>query len=77
MIALTTFLPRISSIGALAAFSTSQRQLRLKWQRAAAQRQEIARITLELADCTDRQLADLGISRSEIPSVANGTYRRG
>ena len=45
-------------------------------QRAKARRQEISRITYELEASTDRQLRDLGISRADIVSVANGTYRR-
>jgi len=48
----------------------------LNWQRAKLQRQKIAQITRELADCTDRQLADPGLSRSEIPAVARGMYGR-
>jgi uncharacterized protein YjiS (DUF1127 family) len=53
-----------------------QSQLLLKWQRAKAHRAEVFRITQELAGCTDRQLADLGLYRSDIPAVARGTYRR-
>ena len=45
-------------------------------QRAKARNQEISRITYELEASTDRQLRDLGISRADIASVANGTYRR-
>ncbi len=49
--------------------------LRVHWQRARAERWEIARITLELQGHTDRQLADLGLSRADIPDVARGTFR--
>ena len=45
-------------------------------QRAKARRQEISRITYELEASTDRQLQDLGISRADIASIANGTYCR-
>jgi len=66
----------ILSLPSLTALRTKQGQLRLTWQRARLQRQEITRITRELADCSDRQLADLGLSRAEIPAVARGTYCR-
>ena len=42
----------------------------------AARRQQVARTTLELQSYTDRQLADLGLTRSDIPQVARGTFRR-
>ena len=43
----------------------------------ADRRRRIARVTNELAAYTDRQLADLGLCRSDIPDVARGTFRRG
>jgi uncharacterized protein YjiS (DUF1127 family) len=33
-------------------------------------------IATELSRCSDRELAELGFSRSDIPSIANGTYVR-
>jgi uncharacterized protein YjiS (DUF1127 family) len=39
-----------------------------------ARRQEIARITRELETFNDRELADLGLSWSDIPAVARGEY---
>ncbi|MDA8248661.1 MAG: DUF1127 domain-containing protein [Rhodospirillales bacterium] len=39
-------------------------------------RRERARIARELATYTDRELLDLGISRTDIPAIINGTYRR-
>jgi uncharacterized protein YjiS (DUF1127 family) len=41
-----------------------------------AQRQQVARVTAELNCYTERELADLGLSRADIPSVARGTFRR-
>ncbi len=70
------FSPRSLPISALATFRTKLREFRLEWQQARSERQKIARITHELASCTDRQLADLGLCRSEIPAVARGTYSR-
>ena len=49
--------------------------LRTHWQRAKARRWEVTRITRELQGYTDRQLADLGLSRVDIPDVARGTFR--
>ena len=60
-----------------AAPGTVLQQLGMRWQRARAQRQEIARITRELQSYTDRQLTDLGMSRADIPDVARGTFRAG
>ncbi len=56
---------------------TVLQRLGMRWQRARAQRREIARITRELQSYTDRQLIDLGMSRSDIPDVARGTFRIG
>jgi uncharacterized protein YjiS (DUF1127 family) len=47
-----------------------------RWRRSRAQRQRIARFTRELEAYTSRELADLGLDRSDIPAVARGTYRR-
>ena len=71
-----TFSPRSHSTGLLTAFRIKLAELRLEWQQAKAQRQEIARVTHELSLCSDRQLADLGFSRSDIPDVARGSFRR-
>lgn len=38
--------------------------------------QESARIYGELSQMNSRELADLGLSASDIPDVANGKYRR-
>jgi len=56
---------------------TVLQRLGMRWQRATAQRLEIARITRELQSYTDRQLTDLGMSRADIPDVARGTFRAG
>ena len=69
------FLPSTVAFRGFTALRAKQRQLRLKWQRARQQRVEVLRITQELVGCTDRQLAELGVCRSEIPAIAHGTYR--
>ncbi len=76
MTVLTKFLPSTMTSRGFAALRTKQAELRLKRQRARVQREEVTRITQELADCSNRQLADLGLCRSDIPAVARGTYRR-
>jgi len=39
-------------------------------------RTERARIVNELNATTDRELAELGFSRADLPAIANGTYQR-
>jgi uncharacterized protein YjiS (DUF1127 family) len=41
------------------------------------QRREMRRIIAELETYTPRQLRELHLTRSDIPDVARGTYRRG
>ena len=76
MAVLSAFLPSTMGFRGLAAFKMRQARLRVERQRARAQREQEFRIMRELDDCTDRQLADLGLSRSDIPAVARGTYGR-
>jgi uncharacterized protein YjiS (DUF1127 family) len=76
MAALFAFAPSTMASRGFAAIRSKQSELLLNWQRARAHRDEVFRITHELTGCTDRELADLGLCRSEIPAVANGTYRR-
>ncbi len=48
-------------------------------ERLAAYRAEQAHRSLiarELAAYSDRDLCDLGISRSDVPAIVNGSYRR-
>ena len=66
-----------TTVRGFAGLGTVLHNLRLHWQRARAQRWEIARIMQELQGYTDRQLADLGLSRVDIPHVARGTFRAG
>ena len=70
------FFPHPQHVGLLAAFRIKLGELRLEWQQAKAQRREVARITHELSDYTDRELADLSLSRSDIPDVARGSFNR-
>ncbi len=39
-------------------------------------RKQVARVTFELNCYSDRELADLGLSRGDIRDVARGTFRR-
>ena len=54
----------------------ARRQLVRRWHRHAAERRRIAQHTRELESYTDRELAELGLDRSDIPAVARGTYER-
>ena len=51
-------------------------ELPSRLRRWNVRRNEMARVRLELDGYTDRQLIDLGISRSDIPAVAAGEWRR-
>ena len=70
------FFPHPQHVGLLAAFRIKLGELRLEWQQAKSQRREVARITHELSGYTDRELAGLGLSRSDIPDVARGLFGR-
>lgn len=70
------FFPHPQHVGLLAALRIKLGELRLGWQQAKAQRREVARITHELSGYTDRELADLDLSRSDIPDVARGLSGR-
>ncbi len=77
MATLSALLPSTMAFRGVSALKLKQRELSLKWQRAKAERERILRITQELERCDDRHLADLGLSRADIPDVARGTYRHG
>ena len=70
------FAPTSTLTRGIADLRDQLRHLDVRRQRARLRRQEAARIEHELEACTDRQLQDLGIFRSDIASVANGTYSR-
>ena len=76
MAVLSALLPSTVAFRGAAALKLKQRELSLKWQRAKMEREQIFRITQDLERCSERQLADLGLSRADIPAVARGTYRR-
>ena len=44
------------------------------WKRNRARKAMIARTHKELSQLTDHELRDLGIGRSDIRSIANGTF---
>ena len=77
MAVLSALLPSTAAFRGVATLKLKQRELRLKWQRAKAEREQIFRITQDLERCSDRHLADIGLSRADIPDVARGTYHRG
>jgi len=56
-------------------FVAALADLSARYQEAQRARVERARIYAELDTCTDRELADMGISRADIPAIANGTYQ--
>ncbi len=60
--------PRVALPGPRALFARI-----VAWQ---ARRARQARIMRELSTYADRDLADLGFTRADIPAVARGTYRR-
>ena len=68
--------PGMTPARGLAALRDQYYQLRHHWQRARAQRRKAARIARELHTYTDRELADLRLSRSDIPAIASGTFGR-
>lgn len=70
------FAPASTLARGIADLRDQLRHLDTRRQRVKARRQEVSRIAHELESSTDRQLQDLGISRADIASVANGTYRR-
>ena len=50
--------------------------LRAHWAEVFARRRKRNRIIRELSAYSDRELADIGLVRSDIRDVANGTFRR-
>jgi uncharacterized protein YjiS (DUF1127 family) len=57
-------------------FSERWADFKRHFQAWRAERRYRARIWRELMSYTDRELADIGLTRSDIPAVVNGTYRR-
>ena len=45
-----------------------------QWRRNRARKAMIAQTRRELSQLTDHELRDLGIGRSDITSIANGTF---
>ena len=67
----------LTQVGLDASHSSFRRTMMRRWYRLVAQRRRIARYTRELQAYSNRELAELGLDRSDIPAVARGTYRRG
>ena len=53
----------------------SLRRLVAAWDELRAVRRERNRIVEEMNTYTDQELLELGLFRSDIPAVADGTYR--
>ncbi|HTW29298.1 MAG TPA: DUF1127 domain-containing protein [Acetobacteraceae bacterium] len=51
-------------------------ELRRRYQDWAERRRTVRRIEAELYSMTSRNLADLGLTRSDIPDVARGRFQR-
>lgn len=45
-----------------------------RWRRRVTRRARAAQVWRELDAYTDRELADLGLSRSDIPAIARAAY---
>jgi uncharacterized protein YjiS (DUF1127 family) len=73
---MATFANTFQPAGARA-HGPSLRQTLALWSEMQERRRHRRQIMRELSDHTDRQLADMGLSRDDIRSVANGSYRRG
>ena len=70
------FFPHPQHVGLVAAFRIKLGELHLEWQQARSQRREVARIAHELSGYTNRELAELGLSCSDISDVARGSFGR-
>lgn len=66
----TTFDPAAISI----AFTIARHKIIDRWLRAKAARQRAAQVRRELQAYTERELADLGLSRADIPGIARAAY---
>lgn len=56
------------------AFTTARRRLLDGWRRERQRRARAAQVRRELEAYTDRELADLGLSRADIPGIARAAY---
>lgn len=50
------------------------RGVRHRLRGVLAERRRRARVIRELSACSDRELAELGLSRYDFPNIARGTY---
>ena len=66
----------MASFGTPIAGTSALAFLSQRYRAFRTQQAERARIRRELESYSDRQLLDLGISRSDIASVASGEYTR-
>jgi uncharacterized protein YjiS (DUF1127 family) len=58
------------------AFLARQRARLARLGAAWAARRKAARDLRQLDLCTDRELSDMGLNRSDFPAIIRGTYRR-
>ncbi len=71
-----TLVPALAPAQGLAAFKVSYQRFLYRHRRAKLRRQQAARIATELEAYSDRELAELGLCRGDIPAVARGTFHR-
>jgi uncharacterized protein YjiS (DUF1127 family) len=57
-------------------FAALVNQMVVEYKQQRVVRAKQNRIATELSRCSDRELAEMGFSRYDIPSIADGTYAR-
>jgi uncharacterized protein YjiS (DUF1127 family) len=67
----------VPSLGRVATFPFGRlRRFLRRYDAWAEQRRTIRRVEAELSTMTPRELADLGLTRGDIPEVARGRFQR-
>lgn len=62
--------------GLAACLTATARRIHAHWQHDRAERHNRHRIARELGTCSDRELSELGFSRTDLSAIACGTYQR-
>ena len=71
---LSTFVSGAAPGSSITPLRAKLHQLGERWRHAAKQRKQVRQTMRELSAYSDRELADLGLSRADISGVANGTF---
>ena len=58
------------------AFTVARHRIMDRWRREKTRRARAAQVRRELEAHTDRELADIGLSRADIPGVARAAYEQ-